>query len=156
MPTDWPPQVAKSPFWPILTFVTENSQQDQNHPKMVRNGKLSLKIRVLPLPDKAGKAKFGFSNRKKSQIGPFPIVREPGFWGLKLTFGPLTGHYRTFHLSWPYFDPNSVLCKTETECPITPVWLESPKPGIWQCNNQTFDAQISFARVKTRTAINSG
>ena len=59
----------------------------QNHPKMGRNGKLSLKIRVLPLPDKAGKAKFGFSNRKKSQIGPFPIVREQGFWGLKLTFG---------------------------------------------------------------------
>ena len=103
------------------TFAVGHRDFGQNHPKMVRNGKLSLKIRILPLLDKAVKAKFGFSNRKKSEIGPFPIVREPGFWGLKLTFGPLTGHYGTFHLSWPYFDPNSVLGKTETECPITPV-----------------------------------
>ena len=58
----------------------------QNDLKMVRNGKLSLKIRVLPLLDKAGKPNLGFSNRKKSEIGPFPIVSEPGFWGLKLTF----------------------------------------------------------------------
>ena len=97
---------------------------------MTRNGKLSLKIRVLPLLDKARKAKFGFSNRKKSKIGPFPIVREPEFWGLKLTFGPLTGQYGTFHPSWPDLDLNFVFDKTETKCPITPVRLESPKPRI--------------------------